>query len=65
MSVKDYEVIDCLHHAISNISRNEDIDRAKALKALQGRLTYQQRRIEVLLGIGWINGFEPVKSAEH
>jgi hypothetical protein len=61
MNVQDYEVIDNLDRTISSISRDEGIDRAKVLKTLQERLTYQQRRIEAFLAIGWVNGFKPIE----
>jgi hypothetical protein len=64
MSVQDYEVIDNLDRTISSISRNEGIDRQKALRILQERLKHQQRRIEAFLAIGWINGFEPIEPVE-
>ncbi len=64
MNVSDYEVIDNLDRTISSISRDESIDRVAAFKALQERLTYQLRRVDVFLTIGWVNGFEPINRQE-
>jgi hypothetical protein len=61
MNAQHYEVIDSLDRTISHISRNEKIDRAQVLKILQERLTYQQRRIENFLSIGWVNNCQSIE----
>lgn len=55
MKIQDYEVIDNLHQVISDVSRNEGIDRAQVLRVLKERLMYQQRRIDAFIDVGWIN----------
>lgn len=61
MNVDQYELIDTLEKTISTISRNETIDRATVLRCLKQRLSYQQRRIDNLLAIGWIGSAAPIE----
>jgi hypothetical protein len=57
MTSNGHELIDRLHASVTEISRDERIDRALALTAMKKRLEYESRRIDNLVRIGWVNDY--------